>query len=423
MSESATAVTVLTVAYNSGAFIGDFLASVYACDLAGIELQVVVVDNGSRDNTLEVVSAEFPDTELVRNPVNNYTRALNEGISLSRGDYIVIANNDGVADTAWLQGLLSVMLASPRVGAVQSKILFAETGLLNSVGVEEVEHFYYRDIAFEQPESAQYRRAASRQFLSGGAVMFRREALEAAGKWDEDFILYLEDVDYSIRCRAAGWELMYAPDSVFRHRYHGVTTDALCDYFCSRNRLLLVAKHFPVELPACITSSHFFSEGHYDLLYRSLLQALVKLCQEQGEALAARVLEEVAGVLHQQFGQACYQEFLFQLQLLLGLRDLCFAVVGDVAGSGEGERLLSGLRLAYPDAAVSTVAGDTSETLAGRYDVCMDFSGQYERWPGALAFVPREHLVGEYGRAAVDAAVLQVRGVDALPGGLRAESP
>lgn len=415
MSGGVTVVSVVTVTYNSGAFLDGFLASLYACDLAGIELQIIVIDNGSTDNTLAILEADYPGVETVRNSRNNYTNALNRGISLARGDFVVIANNDGTAHFNFLQGLLGVMQQYPRTGGVQSKILFSGSGLINSVGVEEVERLYFMDIGFEQRDGAQYRRNARRQYLSGGAVMLRRECLETVGGWDEDFILYLEDVDYSIRCREAGWDLMYTPDSLFIHHYHGTTTDALCDYFCSRNRLLLVSKHFPEEMAACITSSHFFSTGQLDLLYRSLLHALVKLCVEQDDEIASRVLVQVADVVATQFGKECHDELFFQLQLLLHLRPLRISVIGDFVEAEAAAGLASRLQQVYPDALVQVLDGDSIKQPPEQYDVCIDLSTQQAHRPLALRFLSEKLMSDDDGLALLDEIVLEISGIDALP--------
>ena len=153
---------------------------------------------------------------------------------------------------------------------------------LNSVGVEEVEHYYFADIGFEEEDSTDYAEPARRDFVTGGSVMFRRECLDDVGPWDEDFIMFMEDVDYSLRCRKKEWQLWYAPQSILYHQYHGSTSQALCEYFCTRNRFFLVAKHFPDELVGCIPTSHFYKKGEYDLLYR------FAVAQYQGHVPAAR---------------------------------------------------------------------------------------------------------------------------------------
>ncbi len=76
--------------------------------------------------------------------------------------------------------------------------------------------------------------------------------------FDEDFLMYMEDVDYSIRCKDLGWKILYSPNSVVYCKYHSITSSATIKYLRSRNRLLLIGKHFPQKLAESIETSHFY---------------------------------------------------------------------------------------------------------------------------------------------------------------------
>ncbi|MDG2274033.1 MAG: glycosyltransferase family 2 protein, partial [Halioglobus sp.] len=200
-------VSVITVTFNALEFIAHYLDSVFAITPTGFSLEVLVVDNGSTDGTLALLESEYAGVRLLKNDQNNYARALNLGITAATGDFIVISNNDATVDSGWVQGFLQVIQPDERIGAVQSKILFSESKRINSVGVEEVEHFYYRDIGFEEEDSDRYCKPVERKYVTGGSVMFRRGCLEDVGPWDESFIMFMEDVEYSARCRDNGWKL------------------------------------------------------------------------------------------------------------------------------------------------------------------------------------------------------------------------
>jgi len=179
-------VSVITVTYNSEKFIRDFVDSVLAIDQKGIELDIIVVDNGSTDGTLSWLRDNHSDIRLVINDENNYARALNVGIAQSQSDFVVICNNDATVDHGWLQGFLEVFRQDEAIGAVQSKILFAGSDKLNSVGVENIGDFYFADIAWQKkPDSRHYAKPEQRNYVTGGSVMFRRACLEDVGDWDE----------------------------------------------------------------------------------------------------------------------------------------------------------------------------------------------------------------------------------------------
>lgn len=333
-----TQIAILTVTYNARVFIAEFLDSVFAADHKGIDFQLYVIDNGSTDGTQALVAEQYPEVTLIESDENNYTRALNVGIAQSSGDHVVIVNNDATVEKQWLQGLLGVMEGNEKIAAVQSKIFFTGGRKLNSVGVEEIEHFYFRDIGFEEPDSARFSEPAQRDYVTGGSVMFRRTALEDIGPWDEEYVMFMEDVEYSARAREAGWELWYAPESILYHQYHGSASQELCEYFCTRNRFLFVARHFPMELAATIPTSHFYKKGEFDLLYRSLLHAVRKMVETRSGDTVREVLEHLKVALPKYLGEVSAHNFFSHLQVLLGLRKPRVGIydhAGHFAGGGQ----------------------------------------------------------------------------------------
>ncbi len=367
---SNVSISVVTVTYNAGKFIDKFLVSVLAADRTDIDLEVIAVDNGSTDCTLSRLRDKHPDVSLILNDENNYARALNRGIEQSRGEFVVVCNNDATVDQAWLQCLLSVFQQDERIGAVQSRILLAGSNKLNSVGVEDVGDFYFVDIGWKSAANGRHSRPAQRDYVSGASVMFRRACLDAVGPWDERFLMYLEDVDYSLRCRQHGWHLWYGPDSIIHHHYHGSTSDELCDYLCNRNRFLLIAKHFPLQLPAAITSSRFCKNEEFDLLYRALLSSLEVLCEHHETQTVLKVLRSLRDPLIQCFGKVGARKFLSHLDVVLGLRPIRVGIY-DHAGHfpGGGQRYVA----------------EMASVMQERYDVTYIFNNEvsletYREW-------------------------------------------
>ncbi len=331
-------VSVITVTYNAGDFLEPFFASLLAADTTGIDLEVLVIDNGSTDGTVDLVRDRFGQFTLLQNDENNYARALNLGISRAKGDFIVITNNDATVDPGWLQGFLDVMDMDQDIGAVQSKIYFEGSGKINSTGVQEVEHYYFADIGFEEDDGPDYAEPARRDYVTGGSVMFRHACLEDVGPWDEEFIMFMEDVDYSQRCRARDWQLWYSPSSVIHHQYHGSSSQAMCEFFCTRNRFLFVAKHFPMELVECIPTSHFYKKGEYDMLYRSLLHSVRAMCRCNDTDTVRAVLRALARKLPGYLGDVSTYLFFSQLEVVLGLRRIRVGIydhAGHFAGGGQ----------------------------------------------------------------------------------------
>jgi len=203
---------------------------------------------------------------------------------------------------------------------VQSKILFLDKQNINSVGVEEVKDFHFRDIGFGERDIGKYNEIRELYYFTGVSFLIKRKCVEAVGEFDEDFSMYLEDIDYSIRCRDLGWKIFYSPNSVVYHRDHGTASSRLCEYFRSRNRLLLLGKRFPQKLAGSIKTSHFYLKREHENLYHSLIQATKKLAENNDTKTVKQTLNELYTVVLEIFGPQKAFSFFSQLEVVLGLR-------------------------------------------------------------------------------------------------------
>lgn len=224
---------------------------------AGAGFEVIVVDNGSRDGSLEMVEREYsarPELtlRLIANPENRgFCAANNQGIAASRGAFIALLNNDAEAEPGWLAALRRAFRHSPEVGMAASKVLvYGDPGRIDKVG-----HLIYPDgqnrgRGSGQPDRGQYDLPEEILWPDGCAAMYKREMLDHIGGFDEDFFAYADDAELGLRARIAGWSCLYVPDAVVRH--HRGTTLGLGSIrrlaLIERNRVLLAAKLFPWSL-------------------------------------------------------------------------------------------------------------------------------------------------------------------------------
>jgi O-antigen biosynthesis protein len=358
-------VSVVTINYNGKKFLPAFFQSLFASRVDGLKMEILLVDNNSSDDSTEWVRENYPGVKLIQNSVNNYCTALNLGMSNAKGDYVAIVNNDTEVHPDWLQGLWDAFQPDEKIGAVQSKILLSDRRTINSVGGEEVESLYFMDIGYGKKDVGQYDKEREIEYCCGGSVMFRRQCLEAVGLFDEDFIMFFEDVDFSIRVRKAGWKIRYTPRSIIYHKHHGTSSEELCEYLCTRNRFLLIAKHFPGRLPESIRTSHFYQRGELDLLYRVLLQGAKKLAACHGTvvstAAVVRALQpEIAAV----FGDIGAHNFFSQLELMLGLRRLRVAIYDHAFHfAGGGQRYVASMAEHLQDKYEVTYIANKNTTL------------------------------------------------------------
>lgn len=347
-------VSIITVNYNGRNFLEVFFNSLLHINKDSFLYEVIVVDNLSKDDSVNFVREKFPNVKIIENDINNYSKAINLGIKNSRGQYIAVLNNDTVVEKNWLKALMEIIDQDEKIGAVQSKILFSDRQKINSAGVEEIKDFHFRDIGFGEKDIGKYNEIRELYYFSGVSVLLRRKCVEAVGEFDEDFFMYMEDIDYSIRCRDLGWKIFYSPNSLVYHRCHGSASPELCDYFRSRNRLLLLGKYFPKKLAGCIKKSHFYIKRENENLYRSLIQATKKLAENNDTETIKRTLEELSCVVPEIFGPQKAFSFFSQLEVVLGLRRIRVGIYDHAFHfPGGGQRY----------------AAELAQILQDRYDV------------------------------------------------------
>jgi GT2 family glycosyltransferase len=221
----------------------------------GVEFEVIVVDNGSTDGSLAMVRSEFSSaftlTCIVNTTNRGFCEANNQGIALASGEFIALLNNDAEAQPDWLASLADVLGANPKLGMVASKILSYD----DPTRIDKAGHLIYLDgqnrgRGTGEKDTGQYECVEEVIWPDGCAAMYRRAMLEEIGGFDEDFFAYADDAELGLRARIAGWECLYVPQAVVRHRHsstlgaHSLRRLELIE----RNRVLLAIKLFPWSL-------------------------------------------------------------------------------------------------------------------------------------------------------------------------------
>ncbi|MDD5438782.1 MAG: glycosyltransferase [Candidatus Omnitrophica bacterium] len=268
-------VSIIIVNFNGRGYLERCLSTAMEQKFDRERYEVIMVDNGSTDGSVEYVRKMFEKVKIIRSNKNNFAYACNLGVKEAEGDYCLLANNDMSFSPLWLGELFRVISERPDAGAVQSKILL-ENGKINSLGVMETGHRYFKDIGFGEEDTSDGR-VRSVGYISGGATLFRKELIEKAGLFDEDFIMYVEDVDMSYRLKQAGYTLLVNPKSWAHHRYRGTGGAGLSAYFCSRNRYGFIAKHFPAEFKQSFDHCQYFIGKRKKEFYRAAQFGIYKL--------------------------------------------------------------------------------------------------------------------------------------------------
>lgn len=226
-------VSVLIVTYASEDTIESCLSSALeSAGHLGGQVEFIVVDNASPDNTARIVEVKFPSVRLIRCDENiGYARAVNFGLRESSGKYVLILNADCILTADALPVLLSFAESNKRVGIV-GPMLLNRDGTLQPSGrrAQGAIHILLSLMGMRGAVETSLL-GRGRNFLvpmdveevSGAAMFCRREVLMAVGGMDERFFLYFEDVDLCMRVRGLGWRIVYCPMARIVH-LHGHST-------------------------------------------------------------------------------------------------------------------------------------------------------------------------------------------------------
>lgn len=194
------------------------------------DVEVIVVDGGSADDSVAMVRAEFPLVQLIAHPDNlGYTRGNNLGLRAAQGRYLLVLNPDTEIIGDALAQMTTYLDAHPRIGLLGPQMRFADgkvqstrrrfptlaTGFFESTWFQPLAprallaHYYVRDAADDAVSEVDW--------VVGAALCVRREAYEQVGGLDEGFFMYSEELDWCRRMKAHGWQVVYYPPAQIIH--------------------------------------------------------------------------------------------------------------------------------------------------------------------------------------------------------------
>jgi len=251
MNEEYPIVSVLILNYNGKKLLEVCLPSLYNQDYKNIEL--IVIDNNSNDNSVEFVKKYYPDIKIIVNRENlGFSEANNIGIKQAIGQYIFILNNDTEVDRSCVKNLIEVAEKNKdKVGMFATKVLsYYQRDTIDNLG-----HLIYQDglnrgRARLEKDHGQYEKIEEVCFPSGCAALYRKDILNSVGLFDEDFYYFGEDTDLGLRIRLAGWICLYILNAIVYHMYSASVGkySHLKALYVERNRLWVAVKLFPLSL-------------------------------------------------------------------------------------------------------------------------------------------------------------------------------
>ena len=246
-------VAVFVLNYNGKPYIQKCLASLE--EQTYKDFDTFLIDNDSTDGSLNLI--KIKESSLILHKKNyGYAKGNNIGVREAlRADYkyIVLVNVDTMADKDWLKELVKAA-ENPEVGAVQPKILIANSKSINTTG--NVLHFlgfgYCANYGYDDTFNERSDIAAA----SGASVLYKSAVLKKVGLLDETFFMYLEDTDLSWRIREVGYRIIFEPKSIIYHHY-AFSRNKTKFYHAEKNRIIFILKNYELKtilllLPAFI---------------------------------------------------------------------------------------------------------------------------------------------------------------------------
>ncbi len=242
-------VSIIVLNFNGKHFLDDNLSSLMKQSYTPLE--VILVDNASKDGSVEYVQEYFPEVKILVNDKNTGFPANNLGIQSSTGDYIMLLNNDTVVDPHMVEESVKELVKDDQIGMGAVKILsMGQLNILDSIGINIYPDGMSRQRGRLEEDTGQYDRVEELLIPSGCAAFYKKDMLNEVGLLDEDFFAYCEDTDLGFRGRLAGWKTISIPSARVYHHYSGSFSKVspFKAFLVERNHLWFAIKCFPITM-------------------------------------------------------------------------------------------------------------------------------------------------------------------------------
>lgn len=265
-------VSIIILNYNTCRLTMDCLRSVYDSETR-YSYEIILIDNNSHDDSVEMISKEFPDVLLIANSENvGFAKGNNQGMEASSGRYVLLLNSDTVVRKDTLETMVAFMDSRPDLGASGCKVILPDGSLDKACkrGFPTPSASFYYAFGFsklfpDRPRFNGYQLgyldpddSYPVDCLVGAFMLLRRETIEQVGGLDETFFMYGEDLDWCYRIKAAGWGIYYYPQTSIVHLKGG----------SARRRPFKIVYEFHRAMI-------LFHKKHYSRRYNSMINGAV----------------------------------------------------------------------------------------------------------------------------------------------------
>lgn len=253
-------ISIITINYNG---LKDTCELIESLPLEEQSIEVIVVDNASKENEAAIIANHYPMVKVIRSEKNlGFAGGNNLGIKAAQGKYLFFINNDVILkpQTSDISHLVNRLKTNDKIAMVCPKIRFAwGDNPIQFAGYTPLSRYTMRNrsIGFGETDKGQYDIAHPTPYAHGAAMLVKREALEQVGLMPECYFLYYEELDWSMMFTRAGYDIWYEPACTIYHKESQSTgqNSSLKTYYLTRNRLLFVKRNIQ-GLRRYITSTY-----------------------------------------------------------------------------------------------------------------------------------------------------------------------
>jgi GT2 family glycosyltransferase len=213
-------ISIIIVTIGRKSYLGQCLDSIMAQTHPVFE--IIVMDNSSQPDFARHLNLKYPSVKICSSGVNLfYAGALNKGINIARGEFILCLNDDIILDKTFIQEAINGFFVSSKIGSVNGRIMRDDRKTLDSTGLFLSPWRTAKERGYGQKDLGQFRAPGFVFGVTGSAAFYRKEMLEAVKKnenyFDNDFRMFYEDLDISWRANRCGWRAYYVPSALAYH--------------------------------------------------------------------------------------------------------------------------------------------------------------------------------------------------------------
>ena len=243
-------VSIITLNWNTPELTSQFLSSVKANN-SYKNIELIIVDNGSEEDYSQLFQSIYASAKVIRTKSNlGFSGGNNVGIKAASGDYLFLVNNDTEFTPGLIDSLVSVFRQKPDAGIVCPKFhYYFKKGFIEYAGYKPVNILTGRNgmVGSGEEDRGQYDVLNKTNYAHGGAMLVSKKAIDQVGLLHEQFILYYEELDWSVKFKKAGYSIYFQPKALIYHKESMTTgkSSPLKTFYLTRNRILFMKRNIP----------------------------------------------------------------------------------------------------------------------------------------------------------------------------------